>query len=928
MMSFGAIGFVTPALLAALLALPVLWWLLRATPPAPVRRAFPGISLLFGLKDTERTPARTPWWLLVLRMAVLALAILGLAGPLLNPAPAPERADGPLLILMDGGWASAPDWSARQGEVRQILDRADRAGRAVHLISLSDAAPDLAPRAAADWAGVLDTMRPAGWAPDRAAFAARLDEMGDIGASIWISDGLGGADNLVEALSARGPVEVVLPEDLALALAPAMFEDGQLVTHILRAPGGAAQEVSVQVIGTDAAGIERVLDQVGQTLAPGDEVTRVAIDLPLELRNRVSRLTLSAPYKSAGATVLTDDALQRRRIALVAGGRSGEAQSLTAPLHYLRTALQPVAELVEPPLAEVLDASPDIVMLADVANFSAEETSDLEDWVREGGLLVRFAGPRMAASATGQMVRDSLLPVRLREGGRSLGGAMSWGDPKRLRPFPQGTLFDGLDLPEDVDVVSQVMAQPDPDLADRTLVALEDGTPLVTARDEGRGRVILFHVTATPRWSSLPLSGLFLQMLDRIARVAQSGERGEAALEGAIWTPERVLDGTGEVMDTDRIAGVAGARLVQAPGPDAPPGLYRAGVRGHAYNVMRDATALQRLDLPAGTATRGYTVRAERDLTGLFLSGAMLALMLDILATLALGGRLRPAARAGLGGLAVLFVMGAQDVQAQTVDTQAVETQAVRDDPRAIYATSETVLAYIRTGDAEVDRISRAGLSGLSLVLTRRTAIEPAEPVAVDIERDELAFYPMLYWPVTDAQAPPGPEAVARINTYLRTGGMILFDTRDTHLAVGAEGPGNAQLRRLAGQLDLPPLERIPPDHVMTRAFYLLDDFPGRYVGAPVWAEASFAPEDVDGVPFRNLNDGVSPVIIGGNDWASAWAVDDLGNFIRPVGRGVTGERQREMALRFGVNLVMYVMTGNYKSDQVHVPALLERLGQ
>ena len=47
-----------------------------------------------------------------------------------------------------------------------------------------------------------------------------------------------------------------------------------------------------------------------------------------------------------------------------------------------------------------------------------------------------------------------------------------------------------------------------------------------------------------------------------------------------------------------------------------------------------------------------------------------------------------------------------------------------------------------------------------------------------------------------------------------------------------------------------------------------------------------------------------------------------------PVGRGVTGERQREVAFRFGVNLIMYVLTGNYKSDQVHVPALLERLGQ
>ncbi|SOH95201.1 N-terminal double-transmembrane domain-containing protein [Monaibacterium marinum] len=919
MLSLGAIGFVTPLLLAALVALPALWWLLRATPPAPVRRMFPGISLLLGLQDAERMPARTPWWLLALRIAMLAMAILGLSGPLLNPASDVEQGDGALLIVMDGGWASASNWSARRQEARQILQRAGRSGRAVHLVSLADAEPDLAPRAAADWLGVLDDMQPMAWAPDRAGFAEQLDALDDIGASIWITDGLGDDGGLPDALAALGRVEVVMPTQTALALAPARFEDGQLVTHVLRAPNAAPQVVPLQVIGTDAAGVERVLDQVEVTLGADEVRNRVAIDLPLELRNRVTRLVLAAPYRSAGATVLTDDALQRRRIALVSSARSGEGQSLTEPLHYLRTALTPVAEVVEPLLSEVLDAAPDIVMLADVANFSDDERNALQDWVRDGGMLVRFAGPRMAASTVGQMERDPLLPVRLREGGRNLGGAMSWGDPKRLRPFPQGTLFDGLALPEDVDVVSQVMAQPDPDLAERTLVALEDGTPLVTARDEGRGRVILFHVTATPRWSSLPLSGLFLEMLDRIARVAQSGEQGAQALTGAIWTPERVLNGMGDIMDVQRLAGVSGERLADAaPAPDAPPGLYRAGVRGHAYNVTDDATSLQALELPAGIASRGYAVRAEQDLTGPVLAGALILLLVDILATLALGGRLRPAARAGMTGLALMLFMGAQDVKAQSV----------RDDPGAIYATSETVLAYIRTGDVEVDRISRAGLTGLSTVLTQRTAIEPAPPVAVDIERDELAFYPLLYWPITDAQAPPGPEAVVRINTYLRSGGMILFDTRDTHLAGGSEGPGNAQLRRLAGQLDLPSLERIPADHVMTRAFYLLDDYPGRYVGAPVWAEASLAPVDLDGVPFRNLNDGVSPVIIGGNDWAGAWAMDDQGSFIRPVGRGVSGERQREMAFRFGVNLVMYVMTGNYKSDQVHVPALLERLGQ
>jgi hypothetical protein len=159
---------------------------------------------------------------------------------------------------------------------------------------------------------------------------------------------------------------------------------------------------------------------------------------------------------------------------------------------------------------------------------------------------------------------------------------------------------------------------------------------------------------------------------------------------------------------------------------------------------------------------------------------------------------------------------------------------------------------------------------------------------------------------------------------------MILMDTRDADVAqFGGGSPEARKLQELARPLDIPPLEPIPEDHVLTRTFYLLQDFPGRFAARDVWVEA--APPDAElaeGMPFRNLNDGVTPVVIGGNDWAAAWAVDEQGLQMFPVGRGYAGERQREIAYRFGINLVMHVLTGNYKSDQVHVPALLDRLGQ
>lgn len=250
-------------------------------------------------------------------------------------------------------------------------------------------------------------------------------------------------------------------------------------------------------------------------------------------------------------------------------------------------------------------------------------------------------------------------------------------------------------------------------------------------------------------------------------------------------------------------------------------------------------------------------------------------------------------------------------------------------DPRLVRAADEVALAYVVTGDPEVDETSVAGLRGISLVLAARTTVEPGEPIGIDPDQDDLSLLTFLYWPVTEDQPSPSPQAYLRLNHFLRSGGMILFDTRDGDIA-GLGGPdGGAALQRLAAPLDIPPLAPVPRDHVLTRTFYLLQDFPGRYQGREIWAEAPPADATAaEGVPFRNLNDGVSPVIIGGNSWAEAWALDDNGLPLFSVGSGLDGERQREMAYRFGVNLIMYVMTGNYKSDQVHVPALLDRLRQ
>lgn len=910
MLILGPLGFIAPWVLSALVALPVLWLILRAMPPAPRRVTFPGVALLLGLTDKTPVARRTPWWLLLLRMLAVAALILAFAGPVWKPV---QRAagDGPLLVVMDAGWAAAPGWAERQNRVERALRDAAANGRpAALLLADGQGEPGALTFSTADaLLARLRAAQPVSWEtglPDDPQEALADVPEGRL-STLWLTDGVEhpNRDEWLAALNTRGPVRIVPPSHPIHALS---LDNGDTPSLVLHSSGDAVPDVLA--LGPDPQGIERELGRLrpGDAVSDGEVATRlIAIDLPPELRNRVTRFQVDGQAQ-AGAVVLADDRVKRRKVGLV-GEIVDEGQQLLSPLHYLHRALAPTTDLVEGGLGDVLDAAPDVIVIADQVDLP--QTDRLSEWVDEGGLLLRFAGPRMAAYK--QLMDEPLLPVRLRQGGRDIGGALSWGDPRGLQPFDPEGPFAGLTPPDEVAVRAQLMAQPSPELSERTLAALSDGTPLVTRERNGQGQVVLFHVTANAEWSNLPLSGLFLQMLERLvatARVSPTEDRAEDR-EQPFWTPETVLDGFGRVGPAGDLAPVSAADIAKGPGPGRPAGTYVAGDRRLALNAGGDFTLA---DWP-GTQVENLAEGQERSLKGLLLSLAALLLALDVLGSAALARGRRVAA-----AVILLATFGLPGQPASAQDGPPL-------DPDLARATKDVALAYVETGNEEIDRISREGLRGLSRILRQRTSVEPGEPVGLDLNSDEPSVLTFLYWPVTADQPLPSPQAYLKLNDYLRTGGMIMFDTRDGDIA-GLGGPDmSSDLQRLAAPLEIPPLAPIPEDHVLTRSFYLLEEFPGRWEGAPVWAEAPpVGAEAREGAPFRELNDGVSPVVIGGNNWAEAWAIDDNGYPTYPVGGGVGGERQREMAYRFGVNLIMYVLTGNYKSDQVHVPDLLDRL--
>ena len=298
---------------------------------------------------------------------------------------------------------------------------------------------------------------------------------------------------------------------------------------------------------------------------------------------------------------------------------------------------------------------------------------------------------------------------------------------------------------------------------------------------------------------------------------------------------------------------------------------------------------------------------------GPLLSLAAILLAIDLFIALFVAGHLPRLRRRAKGAAAVLLVcvLGfglSSPAEAQTYRYQQMPDGTFRrvstapqvvpiarsgnTTQKEIDAALTMRLGYVETTDRALNERTRAGLSGLSSVLSLRTSVEPAEPDPLNLETDALELYPLIYFSVPENAPALSGTAIGHLNTYLRSGGAL-------------EG------------LDAPPLQPTPANHVLARSFYLLDDYPGRFANRRLWIERT-------GGPNAPRGDGVSRLFIGDADWVSAWAVDERGRDLYSVDGG---PQQREMARRFGVNLVMYVLTGNYKDDQVHLPALLERLG-
>ncbi len=894
-MTLGPFTFLAPLVLLGLLVLPLIWWILRVTPPSPKKETFPPLRILKDVVTEEETPDSTPLWLLLFRILLGAIIAIALARPIL------QQNEGittrPLMLVIDDGWDAAPNWTnvIREAEVKI----SDARRKNVDVLLITTASPNEAATftPAEDAIRAVKSLRPKAL-PSKREETAKILAKTDLSGSdaVWLSSGVnfGKADTLSDALKNASKTTRLDPIGEASIIMPGETRetpDGfKSVWHRPNASGLR----NLEIIASAKDG--RVLGRSEINFAPGASRAEAEFILPSELRSRVSTLRANG-VSSAGAVTLLDDSWGRPLIGIMSPAKDSASPLLSEPF-YAKTALAPYADIFEGTLKDLLPLSPSVIIMPDVARTI---NKDLIEYVETGGLLLRFAGEKLAERP------DELLPVALRSGGRALGGALTWEDPQRLASFTTESPFFGLAIPSDITVKRQVMAEPGIETDTKTWARLEDGSPVVTSATKGLGRIVLFHVTAGPDWSNLPVGGLYVNMLRRILPLARATPSRTQDSSGD-WVAEKVLNGFGR-LETPPIesASIFDAEFVTTKiSAQHLPGLYRQGARRRALNTISNPETLKAIGNQSGVTVSDYGRTKDRTIGGLLLGVALFMLALDAVFAIISSGRLGYLKPKLVKGVAIFVIVAFFTIP---VDVYAQD--------KNLDAATALHLAFIKTGDSRTDRMSEAALESLARQLTLRTTIEPKGAKGVNPETDDLVFYPFLYWPVSRNEDALSDKANANLNAYMAGGGTIVFDTQDEGDRV-LRGPApHPGLTELTKNLDIPALTKAPESHVLTKSFYLIQSYPGRWANGPVWVD-----RDTNGA----ARDGVSSVIVTSNDFAAGWAIDEDGNDLAEIEKDIP--RQREMSIRAGVNITMYALSGNYKADQVHAAALIERLGK
>ena len=889
------IFFTYPLVLFAFLLLPFIWKFLKTVPPSPKLKKFPGIVFLAKYKSMDHKPEKNSNLIIFLRLFLISTIILGFSQPQIIKSNDDIVSN---LIIIDNSKFSSIAWRSTINKITELILENNNEQNNFSIITSTELAKNdlfyLHEKNASETLESISNLKPLSWNPNYLLLKEKINNFKKKFDNIyWFTEPIDfkHKKNLFENLNQNNIKVFNIDKEKIPPIIKFKKQQNDTFNFEIFHPLKIFNEVTIDCYSLDGKLLFKNSFSTDLIKKQDFYVSEVKLEVPLNLKNKIDYFKFNN-INSSSTKIFLSETQKKKTVGIVETNQNFQNLNLDSGNYFVKKALKTNFKVKKQDLKEILDKEIKLLFIDDQSINYDESNERLEKWISEGGTLVKFGGENFIKNIKSQSHQKLRSAFSLTGKKISVKGNLSLKQSLKLSEISNESPLFGLKVPNEIEIKEYIESSPLNFTRNINVwLRLENGTPLISSVSQSKGQIIFFHIPCNTDWSNLTLSYFFVDILQKIVDQSKGIKlKGERALK-----PFKNLDALGELIDPSpqslNIPNINKLKTLKI-NYNYPPGLYKDIYGIYALNSENSSQFEFKL-LNFDDNVSFYQKYNEKNINlkdTLFILSIFLFIT-DTIITLFLRQLVN------FKQLNFFFFCLSAFLSYELVAEKI-----------KISEISENKIGYILNGNPEIDKVSYNGLKTLSGIITQKTAAIFTDPKSIDLKNDKLFSFPLIYW-VTDTRVRALPK---KIKQYINDGGLLLIDCKLNEDEIIID----KCLERFETLLEsnFPgKLEMLDKSHAIAKSFYLLQDFPGRR-NEPVFFLKS------NSIKFDNA----SSVIFGINDWAGAWAKKNKEDFLLPILEN--NSNQRKSSFRFGLNLLIYSLTGNYKTDQVHVPEILKRM--
>lgn len=903
MFFFENISITYPYAFLIFLFFPIFWNILRTSPLSPKLIKFPAIKIIAKEQSIDQSPAKLSYPIVLLRLLILTFIIFAISHPIINKQNSTPKND---LIILDNSWISSTTWDEKIENVRKLISSHESINNKYSLITTTEYDKGkflkLFNKNSTEIKKFLFSLKPLAWNPNYSLVENQIAELNkDFDSIYWFTEKTINNQklSLIQNLG-KGNLKVITsPESLIPPVLKLIKKEGEKYKFEIIHPLNIFSEGIIDCYDFQKRLLYRI-DYKSKTTKKGEKfITIINARIPINIRNKIDFFQISK-QTSPISKVLLNGGNKKRNIGITSYSDQGIQSQFANGNYYVKKALEKKYNVQEGNLEKLLNNEIQIIFIDDLYTVKSNLETKLLKWMSNGGTLIKFGGEKLASDITNQSFNTINDYLSLTGEIADLNSKLSVKKSIKISNIESSSPFYGLEMSNEIEVKKYLQTKSNLSNDDLEVwMKLENGTTLISSFPYSKGRLIFFHLPCNNSWSNFSLSYSFLDILERI--VDQT--KGINSNKDRFLKPFLTLSGFGELEKPSSqnlsLKNFNENKKVEI-NYTHPPGLYKDSEGIISLN-MSDYLIL---DFKLHSYDEKYIFKiVEKNksisLMPIFLMISIFLFMMETFITLFQRQLIIFDKKMFFKSIIFLFMM-IQSNNAFALSEK--DTEMLRGNK----------IGHILSGNKKIDDLSANGLNVISSFVSSKTASIFDKPKSINLDKDDLYFYPLIYWPITRNFEEIKDKQKKKVESFIQDGGLLLIDCNieKSSLEFSVCLSNTEKFFRTMQVSKFTVLDNKNP---ISKSFYLLKSFPGRRNNTVY-------------VAYNNSKstDNAASIVLGSNYWAEAWAKDDNNRYIFPLLENM--ENQRLISLRFGLNLIIYALTGNYKTDQVHIPEILKRM--